>query len=262
MTAATLHSDDDVEFTFEWYGEFLDVLVDQGYDSVGFEGAPEGELEAGALLVRHDVDLSPRNALRIGQLEADRGITSTYFFLVSNPLYNVFDASCRAVMQELDSLGHTIGVHFSTHQYWQSRPPDRSLVDRVTGERTALETVVGSIADAISFHCPPEWTLDTRFEGLVSTYEPRYFSEIGYIADSGQRWRREPPLRDRLPDRLQVLTHPGLWAETDTSYTKQVAAELTPHLRYTEASVTNQLLDGRFEPPLSEMLEQSDRPIS
>lgn len=246
MTTTMLQETGRVEFTFEWYGRFLDALLDHGYDPAGFES----DVADGSLLVRHDVDLSPRKALRMGRIEAERGIESTYFFLVTNPLYNVFDASCRPVLQELVSLGHAVGVHFSTHQYWQTPPSRSALARRLEGERTALEAVVGPISDAASFHCPPDWVINERFEGVISTYEPRFFSEIGYIADSGQRWRREPPLPDDPPESLQVLTHPGLWGSNDSPYTECVASEVSSHLEYTERFLTNQLLYGRFEPPL------------
>lgn len=235
-----------VEFTYEWYRQLLEQLVALGYETGSFEDP----FEDGDLLLRHDVDLSPRKALEIGRIEAGLGLQSTYFFLVSNPLYNVFDAACRTVIDELIELGHDVGVHFSTHQYWSQRPSEDELLTRVNAERSALSLVTDDACEPVSFHCPPEWATDQPFDGFTSAYEPRFFSEATYVADSGQRWRRERPFEKRPSARIQLLTHPGLWGDSDLPYPERVTSGIAENVGYTERFLTGQLLEDEFEPPV------------
>jgi len=211
----------DPEFTFDWYREFLERLRSTGYRFLSFDDEPDD----GGVFLRHDVDLSPRSALDMARLEADVGVTSTYLFLLTSPLYNPFEGEQREQIREIASLGHDVGLHFSTHQYWAKDDPpgDADLRERVTAELSAFDELIDAdAASAVSFHIPPDWVLDRSFDGFRSTYEPALFSEIGYVADSGQRWREEPPEMEALPDALQVLTHPGLWGGEDASFEQRI----------------------------------------
>lgn len=209
-----------VEFTFDRCRSILRRLRSAGYAFRAYDD----EITTGDVLLRHDVDLSPERAVRMAEIERDLGISATYFFLLGTPLYNPFQRPVREAIVEIESMGHDVGLHFSTHQYWAaSRPPaEPELAARVDDERAALSTVASDPVSVVSFHVPPDWVLARTFDGVESTYEPRFFDEIGYLADSGQRWR-EGGLSipgDGRP--LQVLMHPGLWAEEDASFARRV----------------------------------------
>lgn len=258
-TAPPILDSDDVEFTFEWYDRLLAWLDDAGYTASSFDTEPAD----GTVLLRHDVDLSPRKALVMGRLEAERGMSATYFFLATSPLYNVLDAPNRRILAELDALGHRVGLHFNTHQYWDAEPELTELRGRIDDIRQILSTAAPSADTTVSFHCPPDWALDRTFEGIRHTYEPRFFSEIGYTADSGQRWRDEPVLGEPLPDRFQLLTHPGLWGPTDESYINRVTVETKTNLDRAERYVTRELIEDRFEAidyPYGDILDESSPP--
>lgn len=204
----------EVEFVHDWYRSFLERLQSRKHRFRTFEDAPA----AGDVFLRHDVDLSLDAAVRMARIEAELGIQSTYFVLLSSPLYNVFEGGQRSRVREIAELGHEIGLHFSTHGYWSAddSPDAEAIETRVAEERAVLETVAPEVTEAISFHIPPSWVLGRSFDGFPSAYAPAYFEEIDYVADSGQRWRDEPPaIGDGA---VQILTHPGLWAETDSDF--------------------------------------------
>ncbi|MFC7229630.1 hypothetical protein N0B31_19685 [Salinirubellus salinus] len=214
-----------VEFTYEWYEGFLNRLRSSGYE-FGSIATPPTE---GEVILRHDVDLSPSAALRMGCVEADHDVRSAYFFLLGSPLYNPLNEACREVIGELESLGHAVGLHFSTHQYWSgaTRPGDEAVAERVREEQSVLATLAEAPLSPVSFHVPPDWVLGESFDGLTSTYEPAYFETPTYAADSGQRWRSAPPLADGDTAAAQVLVHPGLWGETDASFRSRVESAVT-----------------------------------
>lgn len=209
-----------VEFTFEWYAELLEDLASD-YDFVSYTE----ESSTDTVLLRHDVDWSPRKALEIAEIESDHDIESTYFFLLTTRFYNLLNEGYRRILHEISELGHNIGLHFSTHQYWVEPQGKQEVEETVRNEIEVLEIVSDAAVDTVSFHNPPDWVFRETYEGFVSTYEPRFFDEIEYVADSNQRWREEEPFQRELPERIQILTHPVLWGEEDASVTDRLEEE-------------------------------------
>ncbi|WP_254535847.1 hypothetical protein [Halomarina litorea] len=205
-------------YTLSTYRALLADLQSAGFEFHAFSDAPTER----SVFLRHDVDLSPGDALRMAELEAEMDVTSTYFFLLTNPLYNLLEREYRDVVARIESLGHEVGVHFSTHQYWSEQPEDATLESFVDRELSALSGVTGNDHPVISFHIPPEWVLDRTFDGFTHTYEPRFMTDILYRADSSHRWLDEAPFPDGFDDRMQVLTHPGIWGETHRSFERCV----------------------------------------
>lgn len=221
-----------VEYTWSWYRSFLHRLQSDDYRFRSFDDRPA----AGDVLLRHDVDLSVESALTMARVETDLGVRSTYFLLLTSPLYNVFERETREQIEEIASLGHDVGVHFSTHAYWPAdQPPaDADLADAIRREQTALATVVDPV-ETVSFHIPPPWVLDREIPGVRSTYEPALFTDVDYVADSSGRWREQHPFDDALGETVQVLTHPGLWGETDAAFAERVDRAVNAACRHAHA---------------------------
>lgn len=233
---------DEIPFTFEWYGDFLDRLCDHGCRFRGYDD----ELEAGDVILRHDVDWSPRRALRTARLEAERGIEAAYFFLISSPFYNVVHKPTRRIISRMASLGHDVGLHFSVHQYWNEEPPEAELVERIAAEQRILSAVADDPIETVSFHRPPEWVCGRTFSSVDSTYEERFFTDVAYRGDSNQRWRDEPPLADGVPERMQVLVHPGLWGEEDATFAERLATLTDRRLGRTRRFMHDQFVKKRY----------------
>lgn len=198
-------------FTFESYEQLLERFVTTGYDFVGYNDTPS----CGDIILRHDVDFSPAKAVRMAEIESQVGANATYFFLVSAPHYNVFHRKTRDLIEEIQQLGHEVALHFDTHSYWETSSDESVVAERVLSECHALSEVTGSHTTKVSFHNPPEWVLDRVFSQFTSAYEPRFFSEISYAADSNHRWRDSPPFSVVTPEVAQILTHPVLWSDDD-----------------------------------------------
>lgn len=229
MSESAIHTRGDVAFTHRWYQQFLQRLQSAGYEFRSFSDS----LGPGDVVLRHDVDLSVGAAVDMARIEADLGVQSTYCFLLTSPLYNLLEADKRAALDEIQSLGHDLALHFSTHLYWdEDESPATINVERRVGQERSVFDTIAPDSETVSFHRPPEWVLDREFTGFRSTYAPAYFSDIGYVADSSQRWREEPPSVESFPETVQVLTHPGLWRETDGDFdqrVKRAVAETCSH---------------------------------
>lgn len=230
----------DVEFTRRWYREFLERLQAEDWTFRGF-GERVGE---GDVLLRHDVDLSLESALRTAEVEAQVGARATYFVLLSSALYNPLTGDNRERIRRLSALGHDVALHFSTHEYWDGQPGAETLEARVREEREVLASILGESTETVSFHIPPDWLLGRSFEGFRSTYEPAYFEDIEYVADSGQRWRSEPPALDAADGPVQILTHPGLWGEEDAHFEGRVQRAIVDACRNTQLAAREEFIEG------------------
>jgi len=215
MTTAERHAtaSDALAYTFDAYRDVLTGLAERGYDFVGFDG----DVGDGEVLLRHDVDLSLDRALEMARVEAGLGVRSTYYVLVTAPVYDVISPHGRHVLRQIADLGHDVGLHFNAHGRWTCAPADDVLAHHVDNERGVLERWVNGIVEPFSFHRPPDWALGRRFDGLTHTYQPRYFSDVAYVSDSNQKWRTDPPFPDGPPEAMQILVHPGLWGPEDRS---------------------------------------------
>jgi len=229
----------DVTFTRDWYRDFLEDLQSRDREFKSFAQPPE----VGEVYLRHDVDLSLQSALEMARIEADLGVESTYFLLLTSPLYNPFEAESREIVRALTTLGHDVGLHFNTHVHWSEPPGTEALERVVASERAALETIVPT-TDAVSFHRPPSWVLDRSFDDFSSTYAPELFSEIDYLADSTHRWRDNPP-RLTGTEPVQILTHPGLWGEEDADFDSRVEEAITAACRGADRKTTAEYLSKR-----------------
>lgn len=201
-----------MKFTYQEYSALLDRILDEGYETEFFTGSVDNR----TVLLRHDIDFSPQKSLRLADIEERHGVRGTYFFLLTSPLYNALNREIRTIITELIKRGHRVGLHFDTHQYWNSeKPDDESLERKVRSELNIISEITGSTVDVVSFHNPPDWVFERSYDEFVSAYESKYFETVEYIADSNQRWRGEDPFDPSSNEPLQILTHPILWGEQD-----------------------------------------------
>lgn len=95
------------DFTILKYELLLDCLIETGYKILTVKDAYRGlnELRRSVIL-RHDIDKKPNNALQIARLEKSKGIISTYYFRTNK---NVFKPE---IIREISEMGHEIGFHY------------------------------------------------------------------------------------------------------------------------------------------------------
>ena len=130
----------------------------------------------------------------------------------------------RAV--SIASLGHRIGLHFDA-----TLDCAETLEARAGAEARYLSALAGAPVSMISFHRPEQIWINNAasLAGLPHTYQPRYFSEIGYCSDSRGGWWRGAPLHHdavKSGTALQLLTHPAWWVDAGHSPTERLADHL------------------------------------
>jgi len=97
------------DFTFETYGELLDAGLESGYEFLTvreYLATDDEELPDQFVILRHDVDRKPENALAMARLEAARGVPSTYYV-------RTIDKTFRpGLIRRIEELGHEVGYHY------------------------------------------------------------------------------------------------------------------------------------------------------
>lgn len=166
------------------------------------------------LLVRHDVDSSPRHALAMAQLEHRLGVQSSYFVLMHCPFYNPGAPRHWDDFRKIVDMGFEVGLHYDT-EFFEQRGVDP--LEGVLDDAAALEKILRIKVRSVSQHRPASGTLLKKLnEFYVDAYSEDLISNICYVSDSGFKWRGST-LADLLgkEDRIHALIHPLTWAFGD-----------------------------------------------
>lgn len=228
MTSTMTVADREVDrLTYANYRTLLDQTI-ASYPIVGFDVVINPELaNSHFALLRHDIDLSPQSALPIAELEAARGVRSTYMVLLTSEFYNAFERRNVDTLKKIAALGHDIGLHFDAA--WHGIGTEVALEADIRREARILQELVGTPITCFSFHNTTTFTMDCRnatYAGLYNAYAGVLQDKVDYVSDSNGMWRfhnwRE--LLDRKSKRVQILTHPEWWPASAGFASSRVAA--------------------------------------
>jgi hypothetical protein len=176
-----------MSWDLDTYGAMLDAA--RSYRFVHFDHEPQ----AGEIFLRHDVDLSLAAAVQMAELEAERGVSATYFLMTRSVFYNLASHEGEATTRRLRELGHRLGLH-AVH-------PHVDIDDRFD--------------PVLAWHNPDPEFMNEPLDGLVNVMAPPWFDRGHYRSDSNQHWRSGDPteaFEAREFEWLQLLTHPEIWA--------------------------------------------------
>lgn len=211
-----------MEFTCQAYRELLSLLRQRGYafrNYHNYEEAPR------CVILRHDVDTSLSQAVRLAELEAEEGVCSTWFVLLRTDFYNVSSRAGAEALERIRSLGHEIGLHFDEASYVPALEPEE-VVQNIIKECGLLSALLETAVSTVSMHRPSKATLEADFHipAIVNSYGTTFFHDFKYLSDSRRRWR-EPVLdivRSGEYNRLHILTHAFWYHEEEKDISQTV----------------------------------------
>ncbi len=189
----------------------LTSALERGYVFVRFD-EPEVVSDRPMLYLRHDVDISPRMALRLGEIEREHGVKANFFFQLNAETYSFFVTETFDIIRALRGMGHCVGLHI-----------DELLIG--ADERAIEQTfkwVINHIIPvdrAISFHRPSPEVLGRRYQRFVNAYDERVFDSASYLSDSRRSLAFHETLTAWLAEgrpRIQLLLHPEWWGDVDS----------------------------------------------
>ncbi len=94
-----------MDFTLRIYRELIKSLIQEGISFQRYEDFQKTP-EARVVVLRHDVDKLPGNALEMADLEVILGVKSTYYFRSVKESFN------KEIINKIAGMGHEIGYHY------------------------------------------------------------------------------------------------------------------------------------------------------
>ena len=176
------------DFTLKTYRLLLETFLQAGYRFQTFEEFMEHSADGKTVVLRHDVDEKPYNALEMARLEHELGVKATYFFRI------VKQSNVPEVIREIASMGHEIGYHYE------------DLVLEEGDEEKALASFAKNLAyfrqfypvKTVCMHGSSTSKYDNRLLwkdhqladfGLIGEpYLTVDFNEVYYLTDTGYAW--------------------------------------------------------------------------
>jgi len=210
-------------FSLDSYRSLLMSFLQAGYAFAEFQHA-DAEHRTGQpyVLLRHDIDMDLERARDMARIENSLDVRSTYFVLLRTEHYNLLSRQSTACMQEILSLGHSLGLHFDYAAY-DDNIDEETLVQQVRREQALLGSWFEREVSIVSFHRPTPsiYSGSTRIlHSLDHTYLPKYVDRIHYCSDSRGRFGHGHPLLSPAfasHQSMQLLIHPIWWGQRAAS---------------------------------------------
>jgi hypothetical protein len=190
-----------------------EVFSFAGASEAGRVGTPR------TTIMRHDVDIDVEAAVAMAGIEAEYGISSTFFFLTGCDTYNVASAANRRHLRRLTEQGFEVALHFDPLLYPELG--DGELLPAARREADWLAEIAGQPVRSLSLHNPSMHGRYPAFEGFANAYDPLFFDPDFYLSDSCMSFRGKDPFEFvRRAERhgLQILLHPFHYSETGGGY--------------------------------------------
>jgi hypothetical protein len=239
------------DFTYDIYERLLDAVVANDYRTLTVREYVDREtLPERFLVVRHDIDRKPENALDLARLEAEAGVSASYYFRAIDKTFK------PELMREVSELGHEVRYHYED-------------VDAVEGDtEAARESFAENLrafrdhvdVDTVSMHGNPLTPYDNRdlwedaafgeYDLAGEVYLSVDFTEVVYFSDTNRTWYDETTVVDDWPvgpsakpeqvestedlidlvesrrhSRLYLLVHPNRWADSYPEWVGEVAKD-------------------------------------
>lgn len=178
---------------------------------------------------RHDVDCDLAAAVTLAAIEAEEGVSSTYYLWGRSPFYNLFGPEGQLAVHSLLELGHRLGLHVDLRLPRDADVSDDQLIDALECDYALAFEAYGDVwQGGFSVHKPPTAALWRDVTGVEYAYATDWREH--YLSDS----RRIPISLDVVRDwiekgrHLQVNLHPEHWAYPDGDW---MAAREARHRR-------------------------------
>lgn len=110
----------------------------------------------GRCLLRHDIDADLAAASKMAHLEAELGISATYFLMWRSPFYNLMSRSSQLYAEKILSLGHHIGLHYDQGFDAQRNMSSNGTAHQIQMQIQWLELLLDCSVHAVSFHQPSD----------------------------------------------------------------------------------------------------------
>ena len=239
------------DFTYETYDRLITAVRDQGYEFLTMrEYLSREDHPEQFVVMRHDVDRKRENARDMAEIEADAGVSTSYYFRAIEKTFR------PEILGAVADLGHEVGYHYEDVDTADGdlAAAQRSFADNLARFREHVDS------ETVAMHGNPLTSHDNRelwerasFEDhdvLGEVYLSVDFTNLVYFSDTNRTWYDERTIVNDWPvgparkpqqiqstgdliglveaeqfPRLYLLTHPNRWAETTAEWVGEYAKD-------------------------------------
>jgi hypothetical protein len=241
------------DFHLKTYQHLLGALLTTGFPILRIKDFfLKGHHAPAFIILRHDVDRRPENALKMAILEHSLDIHSTYYFRVTR---NVF---IKDIIQQITEMGHEIGYHY---EVMDKAKGNIQLAERIfISELQELRSITDISTACMHGNPLSSWdnkvfwrnySLD-QFDLVGEAYLSIGGKELFYSTDTGRGWNRKLfNLKDHFPrgsiqylpsvfssyqlmelilakryQKMYLQTHPNRWSWRPFQWSRQWVEDL------------------------------------
>ncbi|WP_321332899.1 hypothetical protein [uncultured Bacteroides sp.] len=195
-----------MDFTLKTYHSLLTVLLNAGYTFYTFEQfmsvPPKGKI----VVLRHDIDKKPQNALILAEIEHQLGIKASDYIRVVKGTWN------ENIIRKIVALGHEVSYHYEDlsitkgdyKKAWEHFKENMAKIREFYPAKT------------ICMHGSPLSKWDNRklwekynYREIGIIGEPYFdvdYSKVLYITDTGRGWSNaKVSVRDKIANSNKTL---------------------------------------------------------
>lgn len=193
----------------------LKKALKDGYVFTNFRDYEKNKKAQKLIVLRHDVDYSPKRALEIAKIEKSLGLKSTFFIRVHGEHYHPLDRESYPIFKKILKLGHEIGLHYEARTY--SKKLGQETIEIFRWEKAILEKIFNIKIESASEHrdldgvtAGYKFFSDKHLAGIKQETYEKCFQNC-YLADSCNKWNHGCLCDNLDRTKIQLLVHPDLW---------------------------------------------------
>jgi hypothetical protein len=234
-----------MDFTQKIYKQLLESFQDNGYSFQTFEEFVKKPKER-VVVLRHDVDRLPQNAVDLAKIEYTLGVKASYYYRI------VKESNVPELIRAVNELNHEIGYHYEDLTLAKG---DKHKAIAMWQKNLAYFRTFYPVTTACMHGSPmSKWDnrliwQDYNYKDYGIIAEPYFdidYNEVFYITDTGRSWNsKEVSVRDKvnsgfnieinstqhfinlvkqnkLPSKIIVNTHPQRWHDRTLPWRKEL----------------------------------------
>ncbi len=232
-------------FTILIYKQILQKFKKENYSFFTLEQYCSNKiLPEHFIILRHDIDRKPKNALKIAKLENELCIKSSYYFRIGK------ESNQPEIIKQIAELGHEIGYHYEDLAI--AKGDYNKAIKQFENNLNYFRKFYP--VKTMCMHGSPlsKWDnrdlwekYDYRKYGIIC--EPYFdldFNKVFYVTEAGRSWNNEKvSIRDKVESKfnisihstddiikllqskngfrqIMISTHPHNWAKTEMEWWK------------------------------------------
>lgn len=205
-------------FLFKDFDFFIKDLKKKKFNFVLISNLKKKKSYKKEILLRHDIDFSPQNAIKIAKIEKKNKVYSTFYIQILSPFYSINLDKNLIYLKNIIELGHNIGLHFDASSY--KIKSEKDLIKFLNLEKKILARLLDLNIRKIksfSFHNPSKRHLNFKkfkYANMINCYSDYIKSRYYYFSDSNGYWKKFN-IKNFFIDheKIQFLSHPIWWNE-------------------------------------------------